>query len=92
MKFIAVAIFMYGGHFDKEKSFIFRQFVSIAGLVRSFMLAYSSNNFARTTNKIHLNLFRLLEFELELHGQYPNHLYLQARLERLECEDKLHPV
>ena len=38
MKFKTIAIFIHGGHFNQEKSVIFRQFASVAGCVRSFML------------------------------------------------------
>ena len=39
MKFKTVAIFMHGEHSNQEKSMTFRQFASVAGRVRSFMLA-----------------------------------------------------
>ena len=34
-----VAIFMHGGHFNKEKSMISKQFASVADCVGNFMLA-----------------------------------------------------
>ena len=39
IKLKTVAIFMHGGHFNQEKSMIFRQFASEACCVQSFMLA-----------------------------------------------------
>ena len=55
MKFKTVAIFINGGHYNQEKSMIFRQFARIAGCVRSIVLAQKRKpriqNF-RTTTKI----------------------------------------
>ena len=39
IKFETVANFLHGGPFNQDKSMIFWQFASIAGNVRSFMLA-----------------------------------------------------
>ena len=39
MKFKTTAIVIHGGHFNQGNSMIFRQFASVAGCERSFILA-----------------------------------------------------